>query len=236
MVGAFNLVPGFPLDGGRLLRAVVWKVTGDLRKATFVASLSGRMLGWSFVAIGIAMALGARVPFFGQGAGSGMWLALIGWFLSSAAEGSYRALVVEQALEGLRVGRLMRRTGYVVPPTTTIGDLVNDGFMRSSDQSLPVVEEGRLLGLVSIGDVRAVPHEAWDHTDVSAIMTPRDRLVVATPADDVPSALRKLTALDVDQLPVLEGEVLAGMLSARDIARWLELHLGGPRYGAPRTA
>jgi Zn-dependent protease/CBS domain-containing protein len=237
MVGAFNLVPGFPLDGGRILRAIVWRLTGDLRKSTFVAAMTGRVLGWTFVAMGLAMALGARFPFFGQGAASGLWLALIGWFLSSAADGSYRAVVVEEALKGVRVARLMRRTGYVAAPSSTVGAVVNDGFMRSSDQTFPVVEYGMLLGVVSLSDVRALPHDAWDTTNVTVIMTPRERIVVATPEEDVASALRRLATLGTDQLPVVEGDELAGMLSARDVARWLELHMDAKRdLGSPRPA
>lgn len=236
-VGIFNLVPGFPLDGGRILRAVIWKITGDLHRATLAASTVGRAIGWTFVMLGIAMAFGARIPFFGQGAGSGLWLAFIGWFLASAAERSFGALVVQEVLDGVRVGQLMRRTGSIVPPETTVRAVVNDWFMRSSEHAFPVVVDGRLLGLVCVGDVRKLPQSAWDNTLVTAVMTPRERLAVVGPADGAESALRKLGELDVDQLPVVDGELLVGMISRRDIARWLELHVGTPRgIAAPRAA
>lgn len=236
-VGIFNLVPGFPLDGGRVLRAIVWKITGDLHKATLAASTVGRALGWTFVLMGIAMAFGARIPFFGQGAGSGIWLAFIGWFLASAAERSFGALVVQEVLQGVSVAQLMRRTGSMVPPETTVRAVVNDWFMRSSEHAFPVVFDGRLLGLVCVGDVRKLPQHAWDNTLVTAIMTPRERLAVVGPGTPAEAALRKLGELDVDQLPVLEGELLVGMISRRDLARWLELHVGAPRgVAAPRPA
>jgi CBS domain-containing protein len=236
MVGAFNLIPGFPLDGGRVLRAILWRVTGDLRKATLTSSRVGRGIGFTFITMGIAMVFGARIPFFGQGPVSGIWLAFIGWFLSTAAERSYGALLVQDVLEGVRVAMLMRETGLAVPTDTTVSSLVNDWFMRSSERCFPVVEDGRLAGLVCMGDVRKLPQDSWSRAPVTAIMTPRDRLLVASPDEDASSALRKLGERDVDQLPVLEGELLVGMLTRAEVARWLELHLNQPRFGAPRPA
>lgn len=232
-VGLFNLIPGFPLDGGRVLRAAIWKLTGDLHKATFAASAVGRAFGWTLVLLGIAMAFGARIPLLGQGPGSGIWLAFIGWFLASAAERSFGALVVQEVLEGVPVAQLMRRTGLVIPPETTVRAAVNEWFMRSSEHAFPVVVNGRLLGLVCVGDVRKLAQSAWDATPVTAIMTPRERLAVVGPGTAAEAALRKLAELDVDQLPVLEGELLVGILSRRDLARWLELHVGAPRGAAP---
>lgn len=237
MVGLFNLIPGFPLDGGRVLRAIVWKLTGDLHKATLAASTVGRAIGWTFVLVGIAMVFGARVPLFGQGAGSGIWLAFIGWFLGSAAERSFGAMVVQEVLDGVRVSHLMRQTGYVVPRRTSVREVVDGWFMRSSEHAFPVVEDDRLLGLVCVGDVRKVGQDRWGVTPVTEVMTPRERLTVVEPGDEAQTALRKLGELDVDQLPVLEGEKLVGMLARADVARWLELRVGRtPGLGTPRTA
>lgn len=237
LVGAFNLIPGFPLDGGRVLRAAVWRATGDLHKATLAASTAGRVIGWALVALGIAMVFGARVPVFGRGAGGGVWLAFIGWFLASAATRSYGALVLKEVLEGVRVSQLMRRSGWVVPPETSVRRAVDEWFMRSSEHAFPVVTDGVLLGLVCVGDVRKLSQEAWDRTPVQAIMTPRESLSTVAPDDPAEDALRRLGELDVDQLPVLDGERLVGMVARRDIARWLELNTAPPRaIGMPRTA
>ena len=197
------------------------------------ASAVGRAFGWTLVLLGIAMAFGARIPLLGQGPGSGIWLAFIGWFLASAAERSFGALVVQEVLEGVPVAQLMRRTGLVIPPETSVRAVVNEWFMRSSEHAFPVVVHGRLLGLVCVGDVRKLAQNAWDTTPVTAIMTPRERLAVVGPGTAAEAALRKLAELDVDQLPVLEGELLVGILSRRDLARWLELHVGAPRGAAP---
>lgn len=226
LVGAFNLIPGFPLDGGRILRAALWRITGDLHKATLASSMIGRAIGWIFVFMGIAMVFGAQIPFFGRGPVSGIWLAFIGWFLSSAAQQSYGALMVHDVLDGVRISALMRRSGPAVPATTSVASLVNDWFMRSSERSFPVIDDyGRLVGLVCIGDVSRLAQDAWDRAPVSAIMTPRERLEVASPDDEALSALRKFAERDVEQLPVLVGDQLVGMITRSAIARWLELHI-----------
>jgi Zn-dependent protease/predicted transcriptional regulator len=236
IVGVFNLIPGFPLDGGRVLRAILWRATGDLRRATRASSSVGRGIGWIFIMMGIAMVFGAKIPFFGQGPVSGMWLAFIGWFLSSAAERSYTALLVQDVLTGVRVSMIMRRSGWTVPAETTVSSLVNDWFMRSSERCFPVLEDGRIAGVVCMSDVRNLPRESWSRAPVTAIMTPTERLAVASPDEDAASALRKLGERDVDQLPVLDGDRLVGMFTRAEVARWLELHVGQPRIGAPRAA
>ncbi len=228
MVGAFNLIPGFPLDGGRVLRAIVWRITGDLHKATFTASIVGRGIGWLFVVMGIAMVFGVKIPFFGQGAGSGVWLAFIGWFLTSAAERTFDNLVVQEILENVSVAQIMRRTGYVVPPETTVRSAVDEWFMRSSERAFPVVsDDNKLLGLVCVADIRKAAQTDWDLTPVSAIMTKRGELDTVKALDGAQSAVEKLGARDVDQLPVVgdDGETLIGMVSRADVARWLELHV-----------
>src|SRR6202008_1676903 len=119
IVGLFNLIPAFPLDGGRLLRSAIWGATGSLHTATRWASVIGQAFGWLFVLLGVAMAFGAYVPFFGRGLIAGLWLAFIGWFLASAAAQTWRARIVHEMLEGLTVSRLMRPVGLVIPPETS---------------------------------------------------------------------------------------------------------------------
>jgi CBS domain-containing protein len=228
MVGVFNLVPAFPLDGGRMLRALLWRVTRDLSKATLWASTIGQSIGWIFILLGIAMFFGARFPFVGGGSVSGLWLAFIGWFLTSAAIRSYASVRIQEALAGVTVAQLMRRTGLVVPPSATVGALVDGWFLRSGDHAFPVIDNERLVGLVSAGDVRRAPREVWSSATVARIMTPVDRLIVADPREEVTSALRKLAQIDVEQLPVILDGHLVGILERRHIARWLELRLGPP--------
>ena len=148
---------------------------------------------------------------------------------------------MQDILEGVKVSMIMRRSGSAVPTDTTVSSVVSDWFMRSSERCFPVIEAGRLTGrltgLVCIGDVRKVPQDSWGGVPVTAIMTPRERLAVASPEEDATSALRKLAELDVDQLPVVDGDLLVGILTRADVARWLELNLGQPpRIETPRTA
>ncbi len=245
VVGLFNLVPGFPLDGGRILRAALWGITGDLHRATRTASALGQAIGWMFVFLGVAMAFGANIPFFGRGLVGGLWLAFIGWFLTSAAAQTWKRQLVHEVLEGLTVSRLMRPPSAVVPGSANVETLVHEWLMRSEERAFPVTEGGgqhvdgasplsagrgqdlnqRLLGLVTLTDVRKAPRDAWPHTPVSTIMTPLADLVVTTPREDLAVALDKLARADVSQLPVVEGDRLVGVLQRRDVARFIELHV-----------
>jgi len=226
LVGLFNLIPGFPLDGGRVLRSILWAITRNLRRATHWASLVGRAVAWLMILVGVAMIFGVRVPFFGTGFISGLWLAFIGWFLNGAAAQSYQQMVIEDILAGVRVSQLMRLNPLAVPAAISIGDLVQDYMMGTEDQSFPVMSGGQFVGIVTVEDVRKVPHQQWAATMVAQIMTPADKMVEVTPDEDAAEALRELTQRGASQLPVVRNGQMIGMLRRRDIARWLQLHSG----------
>jgi len=230
IVGVFNLIPGFPLDGGRVLRSILWAITGNLHDATRWASAVGQAIGWLFVFLGVAIAFGAYVPFFGRGLVSGLWLAFIGWFLSSAAAQTWRRQLVHEILEGVPVSRLMRPVHDVVPETTDVATFVDRWLMKSEQPAFVVYDAaGRVSGIVTLADVRGIRRDAWPDMRISEIMTPRDRLVVASASEGVTEALEKLMRADVGQLPVLDGERILGMLLRTDVARWIELHVQPPR-------
>jgi Zn-dependent protease len=226
LLGLFNLIPGFPLDGGRILRAALWSATKNLRKATAWAAGIGRLTGWMFIAAGIAMGLGAHLPIFGTGLFSGLWLILIGWFLNSAAVSSYRQTVVRDLLEAVPVFRLMRLNVPTVTPTLPVSHLVYDYVMGRDERAFPVMEEDRLVGMVCVEDIRKVPREDWDRATVEDIMTDSNHLDVVTASEDAGNALERLTAHDVGQAPVIENGRLVGLLRRRDILKWLELQSG----------
>ena len=226
LVGLFNLIPGFPLDGGRVLRSILWAITRNLRRATHWASLVGRAVAWLMILVGVAMIFGVRVPFFGTGFISGLWLAFIGWFLNGAAAQSYQQMVIEDILAGVQVSQLMRLNPLAVPAAISIGDLVQDYMMGTEDQSFPVMSGGQFVGIVTVEDVRKVPHQQWAATMVAQIMTPADKMVEVTPDEDAAEALRELTQRGASQLPVVRNGQMIGMLRRRDIARWLQLHSG----------
>ena len=230
LVGVFNLIPGFPLDGGRLVRSILWAITNNLRLATRWASWLGQLIAWLMIAVGIAMIFGINVPFLGTGFVSGLWLAFIGWFLNTASAQSYRQVVVHDLLEGVSVERVMRANPPTVPPDCQISSLVEDHVMGTDDHAFPVVDNGQLLGMVTLEDVRALSRDEWQRTTVRDIMTPVDQLVTVDVQDDMSDALDKLQGRAVGQLPVLRDGQLAGLLRRRDIIKWLQIHADENRF------
>jgi Zn-dependent protease/CBS domain-containing protein len=224
LLGVFNLIPGFPLDGGRLLRSILWSGTNSLRQATRWATWIGQGIAWIFIIVGISMVFGLQVPILGGGIINGIWLAFIGWFLNNAASQSYRQVVIEDVLEGVCVDRLMRSDVPTVEPDFLVSQLVDDYLMGTDERSFPVVQGEQLIGIVTLEDVRKIPRSNWDATRVREIMTPEDKLDVVAPDDDVADALNKITSRDVRQIPVLDNGHLVGILRRRDIIRWLRLH------------
>jgi Zn-dependent protease/CBS domain-containing protein len=239
VIGLFNLIPAFPLDGGRVLRALMWRATGNLGEATRRAGAVAQAFGWAFIVLGIAMSFGLRVPFFGSGLVAGMWLAFIGWFVRHAAAQATGQVAVDEAMVGRVVADVMRRGGEVISPDLPLASFVHDHLIRSSQRALPVVLGDRLLGLVSSADIRAVPTGQWPWTRVSSVMRPEALLVVTSPDQPLAAAFHRMMVEDVAQLPVLADGRLVGMLHRRDIVRWLELtwspraRQGGLTAGGP---
>lgn len=229
LLAIFNLIPGFPLDGGRILRSIIWAITGSLRRATRWASMVGHVVAWLFIITGIAMVFGIPVPIFGTGLVGGIWLAFIGWFLNNAAAQSYQQVVVQDMLEGVSVTRLMRSQPPTVEPELPISSLVYDHLMGTDERAFPVLDEGRLVGMVCLEDVRKVPKEEWDQTRVHQIMTPSEELEVISPREDATEALEKISRRDINQVPVVQNGELVGLLRRQDIMRWLQLHSEGIR-------
>jgi Zn-dependent protease/predicted transcriptional regulator len=224
LVGIFNLIPGFPLDGGRVLRSLLWMATGNLRKATRWASGTGQAIAWIFIVSGVVMIFGAQLPVFGTGLINGLWLILIGWFLNGAAIAGYRQVVIRDLLEDVPVERLMRSAVPVVPPDLSVSDLVYQWIMGTDERAFPVVAGERMVGLVCLEDARKLPREAWDSTTVGQIMTRAEQLDVVSPREDANEAFEKLTRRDVRQVPVMQDGHLVGLLRRRDIVKWLQLH------------
>jgi Zn-dependent protease len=224
ILAVFNLVPGFPLDGGRVLRAVLWGVTGSLRRATRWASAGGQGFAWLLIALGIAMAAGIPVPVLGVGLVNGLWVMFIGWFLNNAALASYRQVLLREALEDVPVARMMQRTLESVPPDLAVGDFVERHLMRSDQRAFPVVADGQLLGVVCLADVRRLAREAWGTTLVGEIMTPAAKLASVHPDQDALEVLSLLAAKGVNQLAVIEGGRLQGFVRREDVLKWMALY------------
>jgi Zn-dependent protease/predicted transcriptional regulator len=222
LIGVFNMIPGFPLDGGRVLRAGIWWTTGDLRKATRWASLIGQGVGWALMAIGVAMMFGLDVIGLGAGFLPGLWMLLIGWFLNNAARMSLHQLLLSEALADVSVRDVMRTRVQTVLPALTLGELVRDVWMGSDQHAFPVVVGDTILGLVRIDDIRRVPREHWDQVTVAEVMTPSDRLHLLRPDEPATEVVKQLA--DEDAIPVVDGHHLLGVARREDIMKWLALH------------
>jgi Zn-dependent protease/CBS domain-containing protein len=232
-IGLFNLIPALPLDGGRILRAILWAATGHFETATRWAARVGQVLGWVLIVVGIAMAFGIRVPIFGTGFISGLWLAFIGWFVNAAAIASYREVLLRDLLEDVPVRRLLRRgLGKPVDGSELVSTFVDDYVMPSDARIFPVLSDGKVEGVVSAGDVRKLDKSEWPTTPVRAIAVSTDQYPAIDADQDAFSALRMLSTSMVPELIVREGDQPAGVISREDILRWMELT--GPRSGLQR--
>jgi Zn-dependent protease len=217
-LGIFNLIPGFPMDGGRLLRALLWKLRRDEFAATRNAAAVGRAFGYLLVLVGVFLA------FQPGGLFSGVWLALIGWFLSNAAEAAVARMSVERSLRGVKVRDLMDPDPASVGPNETVASLVHDRLLRGEHQSFLVRHpDGGLAGIVSLPDVRRVPRQAWEATRVTDIMTRFADLLTIAPDAEIEDALRLFAEKPVRQLPVVvEGRQVVGSLTRAGILGVIE--------------
>jgi Zn-dependent protease len=222
LVGLFNLVPGFPLDGGRIVRSVLWAITDDLQRATRWASWLGQAVAWLLIFAGMAMLFGVQIPVLGGGFINGIWLILIGWFLQSAAVSSYRKVVVQDILEDVPVKQMMYTNVPVVPASSSVDDLVNNHIMSTDNRAFIVYDADKMVGLVTIEDVRKVDAASRSSITVGDIMTPSQKLIVIAPDEDATDALFRLQDQNIRQLPVVTGDRIVGLLRRKDIIRWLQ--------------
>lgn len=214
ILGVFNLLPGFPLDGGRILRAYWWNRTKDLHRATLVATNVGKGISL------LMMLLGAFQIFTGYLIG-GVWLIFIGFFLRQAAEAGYQRVLIQDLLSGVKVKELMSQNPICVPPEMTISKLVEEYFMKYRLTSFPVCQSGRLLGIITLNSVKGIPKENWDQETIKNAITPISQEFILRLEEEAVEALRKIITSDLGRLPVLEGDRIVGILSRKDIMNLL---------------
>jgi Zn-dependent protease/CBS domain-containing protein len=214
LLAGFNLVPGFPLDGGRLLRAAIWKATGSLGRATRIASVAGQGVGWLLVAIGVAWLLAGDLA-------GGIWFAFIGWFLVQAARSSYQELQLRQLLAGVEAEDVMARDLLRIPPELSLQDAVDDYFMRYDHGAFPVEEQGRTIGLLTLRGVRRVPREQWPTRRVRDHMVPLSDQVVVAPEARMDGVIGKLQDGEVGRVLVVQDGEVVGIITPTDLAHWL---------------
>ncbi len=216
LLAAFNILPGFPLDGGRVLRSIIWGTTNDLKKATNIASVVGQVFGWLMIVGGVLMALTGNLL-------SGIWLAFIGWFLNGAAEASRRELEMRTMWLNVLVSSVMNERVETVDQTSSIENLVNEVYVKKGVRVAPVTEDGRLLGIITLSDIKRVPADEWRNTPVSSIMT-RPPLQTIKPDDNMSTAVRMMAEHGLNQLPVVVENRIVGMLCRADIIRYVQIH------------
>jgi Zn-dependent protease/CBS domain-containing protein len=216
VLAVFNMIPGFPLDGGRVLRAIIWAVNKNFRSATVISARVGTFVAYAFIFLGI-------VQTFWLGDFSGLWLAFIGWFLLNAAQQSVTGTAVREAVRGVTVGQLMRPSPPPIYATGTLAHLLSNYILPYNLRAVPVVDpEGRLTGIVTLSDIKDVPQEEWGTVTVGDKMTGPEDLRVVSVTDPLARAVEQLGEGDFDQLPVVDpyGR-LAGILTRADLVRFL---------------
>ncbi len=218
VLGAFNLLPGFPLDGGRVFRAIVWQRTGDLVRATRAAARAGNVIAFALILLGVA-------DTFAFGLGAGLWYILIGLFLNSAAGASLQDVRMEHLLRDVHVRDVMRQPPVLVRPATTLQQLVDDRVLATGERAflVGVGPDTAVLGLITATDLAAVPRDRWTSTSVESAMTPAADTTTIGPQASVVEALQLLTTRGIHELPVVDGGRMIGVLTATDVLQQIEL-------------
>lgn len=232
-LAVFNLVPGFPLDGGRILRSLAWRSTGDVMRATRIASRGGQWVGYTLIAIGVfeVLFLGALI--------GGLWLVAIGWFLSQSAQASFLQLQVRRVLADVPASQLMSRDLVEIPADMTLRQAVDEYFLRHDHSAFPVRSPEGVSGIVTLSAVRAVPQDEWGGRRVNDVAVPLSDACTVDRSRPMDEVLDKLNTNDTRRVVVTEDGDVAGILTSRDLAQWLrrseELGLTGVLGGRPRS-
>ncbi len=217
VVGVINLIPAFPLDGGRVLRAGLWHFMKSMLRATRAAVALGSV--FAFLAIGLGFLLLFQMYWVW-----GLWYIFLGWMLYQAGQASYTQLVFQQAFKGVTVSRVMSSEVQTVEPDLTLDQLV-EKFYRYKFGAFPVTYGGRLRGLVSYHQIREISQEKWSETKTSQVMTPADQLAIASPHQEAVEVMMKMAAGNLGRVLVVENGELVGILSRTDMMKLINLHM-----------
>ncbi|HDP70414.1 MAG TPA: CBS domain-containing protein [Actinobacteria bacterium] len=216
MLAIFNLMLGFPLDGGRLLRALLWYFLKDIKFATKVASMVGQILAYLLMFVGFMSAIQGRI--------GGIWFILIGWFLNQAAQGSYQQVVLQSALSGIKVSEIMAPNVLTVSPSITLDEIVSNYFLKYRFGRFPVVEGDKFLGVVTLHDVKEIPRERWATTTIGEIVHSSDKLLTINVNNDAVHALMQMAREEIGHLLVVnEKNDLVGLVTRTDIIRLIKV-------------
>lgn len=215
MLAAFNLIPGFPLDGGRILRAILWWWTKNGDRATMLAARTGQAVALIFIAFGI-------FRFFGGAGIGGLWIAFIGWFLMQAAGASYANVALTTGLKDVHVADVMDRDCTTVDGNLNVESLVEDYLLRTGRRCFVVAQKGQVEGLVTPHEIKALERQRWPYTTLHDIMRPLEELHTVSPATSVMEALETMGRDDVNQLPVMADHHLEGVVTRAHVLQFLQ--------------
>ena len=215
ILAVFNLIPGFPLDGGRIFRALVWHRTHDYHRATRVATKVGQGIAYAFIAGGIALILVLQLWL------NGMWLIFIGWFLNDAARASYQQVLLHDALMGITARQVTDYSCPLIPPHTSLTELVQQYVLPTGRNCFLISWGTELEGMVTLQQIKEVPRTHWATTTVQDIMTPASKLKVAYADQDILSVLQQMNGENANHIAVMEAGKVIGIINREDIARFL---------------
>jgi len=217
-LATFNMIPGFPLDGGRVLRSVLWRSSGDYKRSTRIATRVGEVVGYTFIAGGIVIVF---LQPFGLSWFSGLWIAFIGWFLKNAASTSYRQAQWRQTLKGFTAAQVMTVNCPVVPADVTLNQVVQEYIIPSGCRLFMVADMGRLEGILPLQNIKPVSQQNWGVTQVKEIMTPIDKLKVVEPGQDALSVLEQMDESETNQILVSGEGGVTGVIARDDLITFL---------------
>jgi len=215
ILGAFNLIPGFPMDGGRVLRAAIWSRKKDYFYATQKASSIGRKIAIFFIFFGI-FSIFTGMP-------GGLWLMLIGWFLYTAAQASSQQAGLQQILSGVKVKDVMAKDIVTINPAITLSEAVDKFFLKYGYGGFPVTDDGKLIGVVTLNEIKEIPREAWPNRHVSEITVPHEQRWEVPPESDVMKALELMIKEDKGRLVVMKQNKIIGLITRNGIARYVQI-------------
>jgi Zn-dependent protease/predicted transcriptional regulator len=217
-LAAFNLVPGFPLDGGRVLRALLWAIIKDIRKATRIASFIGQAFAFLLIFSGLYLIFIERAYWV-----NGLWFVFIGIFLQQVAAAGYEQVVTHLTLSGVKVSDIMTQDVVTVEATTMMNDLVNNYFMKYKHSKFPVVEDGAVIGVVSLRNVQGVPPDEWERTRTRAITPPHDKRGEVPLDMMAEEAIARMNDIRAGYLLVTDDTQIKGILTTRDLAGAIQI-------------
>ena len=224
LIGFFNLIPAFPLDGGRMIRALMWAATQDVRRSTRWAVWLAQGIAWAMILGGILMFFDIRLPFVSGGIFNGIWLVVIGAFLNHAARAGYRQAVVEDRLATVQVRSVMQTRVPVISSDASLGDLLATNHAQPDGHTMFVMDGQEVVGMVAIKDVKNSLRDTWKTARVSDIMTPISDLLCVTADEDVAEAFDRLQRFDMRHIPVMFNNKIVGLLHTKDVNRLLQLN------------